>query len=720
MDTPTRRAFDDPSRRIVTGVCPHDCPDTCSWQVAVDRDSGRAVDLRGHPEHPLTRGALCSKVDRYLERTYHPERLQTPLRRSGPKGQGRFEPITWDVALAEIGDRLGRIIERTPAAVLPYSYAGTMGLLQGEAMAQRLFHKVGASELARTICSKAGGVGHTYTTGAAIGMDPLDFAHASLVLIWGSNTLTSNPHLWRYALAARKRGAKIIVIDPVCTRTAKAADEWLPIRPGTDAALALGIMHIVFAEGLEDQSYLAQHTLGADQLRARVREFPPERVAAITGIDRDRIVALAREYATTRAPAIRINYGLQRHRGGGMAVRTLTCLPAIVGAFKVRGGGILLSTSGQFMFDRSQLLGEHLAAAPRPRCFNMSFLGDALSLDPAVRARALLRAEPNDPIPTPEDAGSPVHALIVYNANPVAVNPDQRAVRAGLAREDLLTVVLEHFQTDTADWADYVLPATTQLEHWDLLKPYGHLYLALNRPAIDPLHQALPNSEIFRRIAAALGHDDPEFAQSDRDILREFVNSQQHEVFEGITFDRLLREGFCRLNLPEPYLPFAEGGFLTPSGKCELYSQSMLDAGYDPVPDYTPPLVETSDGEGLTCLSPPAHSFLNSSFVNLERLRKRERTPVVKLHPDDANARGIHEGQRVRLHNRVGEVEVTATIGEDVRPGVVVAPGVWWAKYSPDGCNINQVVPQDQTDMGGGAIFYDVRVEVTPVVVSTE
>ncbi len=716
MDTPTRRrqAFDDHTRhRIVTGVCPHDCPDSCSWQVAVDRQTGQAVNLRGHPEHPVTRGALCTKVDRYLERTYHPDRLKTPLRRNGPKGSGSFEPVSWDIALKEIGSRLGDVLNRHGgAAVLPYSYAGTMGVLQGEAMAQRLFHAIGASKLARTICAEAGVVGHKYTTGATIGMDPLDFARSTMVVIWGSNTLTSNPHLWRPILAARKQGAKVIVIDPVCTRTAKAADLWIPIRPGTDAALALGLMHVIFAEGLEDCSYINDHCIGGEQLRARAREFSPERVAEITGVDRQQIIDLAREYATTTAPAIRINYGLQRHRGGGMAVRTLTCLPAVVGAFKVRGGGILLSTSGQFHFDRSGLLGEQLATTPRPRTFNMNFLGDALSLDPAVRVRALHRPRPNDPTYGPEDAGVPVHALIVYNSNPAAVTPDQRSVRAGLAREDLLTVVLEHFQTDTADYADYVLPATTQLEHWDLLKPYGHLYLALNQPAIEPLFQALPNTEIFRRLAFALGLDDPLFRQGDREILQTFVDSQQHAVFSGITFERLVDEGYCRLNVPEPYLPNAEGGFLTPSGKCELYSQQMADAGYDPVPNYTPPLVDTSDTEGLVCLSPPAHSFLNSSFVNVEKLQKREATPLLHMHPQDAAARNIAEGQKVRVHNRVGAVELTAKLGELVRPGVVMAPGVWWAKLSPDGCNINQIVPQGQTDMGGGAIFYDVRVEV--------
>ncbi|MGB1276697.1 MAG: molybdopterin-containing oxidoreductase family protein, partial [Nannocystaceae bacterium] len=367
----------------------------------------------------------------------------------------------------------------------------------------------------------------------------------------------------------------------------------------------------------------------------------------------------------------------------------------------------------QFQFDKTWLTGESLATRPRPRTFNMSSLGNALASDPSVRARALFRPLPTDPVATAADAGPPVHALIVYNSNPVAVNPDQQAVQAGLAREDLLTVVLEHFQTDTADYADYVLPATTQLEHWDLLKPYGHLYLGLNQPAIAPVGQSLPNTEIFRRLAAQLGHDGPEFRQTDRAILEEFIDRQQHPVFEGISFERLENEGYVRLNVPEPYLPYAEGGFSTPSGKLELYSQQMADAGYDPVPNYTPPRIDTSDTEGLACISPPARSFLNSSFVNIERLAKREKMPFVKLHPDDAAARGIADGQRVRVHNSTGSVLLVASVGDDVMPGVAVAPGVWWAKLSPDGCNINQVVPQGQTDMGGGALFYDVRIEVS-------
>lgn len=723
---------------IVTGVCPHDCPDTCSWQVAVERASGRAIDIWGHADHPVTQGRLCGKVDRYLERTYHRDRLQTPLRRVGAKGSGRFAPVSWESALEEIAQQLARVVANFGAeAVLPYSYAGTMGFLQGEGMAARFFNRLGASKLARTICSEAGFEGYLYTIGATEGTDTEAFAQARLILIWGSNTLTSNLHLWPFVMEARKQGARVIVIDPACTRTAQAADEWLPIRPGTDGALALAMMHVIVAEQLHDVDYIARYTLGFDRLAERLLEWPPERAAEITGVPAERIRQLARDYANTQPAAIRINYGLQRHRGGGMAVRTIACLPALVGAWRRIGGGIQLSTSGYFRhLDRSGLYRPDLAPAghPAPRTINMNRLGDALSLDPARRAAAIYHPRPVDPIPDVSQSGPPVKALIVYNSNPAAVAPDQAAVLAGLRREDLFTVVLEHFQTDTADYADYVLPATTQIEHWDLLKPYGHTHLALNRPAIAALGKALPNSEIFRRLAAAMGFNESCFRESDEEILQTLVEAQRHERFAGITWQRLLQEGFVRLNLPQPNVPFAAGGFPTPSGRCEFYSARMANDGYDPLPTYHPPrwqeLVELNDaGEStnaltslqtglqsltqpLICISPPAHSFLNSTFVNVDRFRQREDQPLLHLHPQDAAQRSISDGDSVVVENEHGCVHLRAHVSEGIIAGTVLAPGVWWAKFSPDGRNINQVTSQDEADMGAGALFYDVLVQV--------
>ncbi len=721
----------DSQVEVVTGVCPHDCPDTCSWQVAVERESGHGVDIWGHPEHPVTQGRLCGKVDRYLERTYHSERLRSPLKRVGPKGSGSFVPVSWEEATADIAAYLQAVIaEHGPEAVQPYSYAGTMGLLQGEGMAGRFFNRMGASQLARTICSEAGFEGYSYTVGKAIGMEMQDYAHARLILIWGSNTLTSNQHLWPFILDARKQGACVIVIDPARTRTARAADEWIPIRPGTDGALALAMMHVIISDGLYDAEYVEHCTHGFDELRERVRQYSAEWAASITGIAAERIRSLAHAYATTRPAAIRVNYGMQRHAGGGMAMRNITCLPALVGAWREQGGGIQLSSSGSFPLDRTKLYHPELRQQPA-RCFNMNRLGDMLSHDPVRLARAHHHPRPVDPIPTPEEAGSPIYALIVYNCNPAAVAPDQSAVIEGLKRDDLLTVVLEQFQTDTADYADYVLPATTQLEHWDILKPYGHLFLALNRPAIAPLGKALPNSEIFRRLAHAMGYNDPCFKQGDEEILEEFVLSQSDPALATVTWETLLEQGFARLNLPQPYLPFAEGNFPTETGKCELYSARMARDGYDPLPAWVPP--ESWSGErgaesrytiripnsefrnSLICISPPAHNFLNSTFVNVERLQAREKEPCLWIHPEDAAERGLATDDVARVWNERGEVRLACHVTGDIMRGTVLAPGVWWSKFSADGRNINQVTSQGEADMGAGALFYDARVWVEPV-----
>lgn len=716
---PTSQPNPHSTTRLITGVCPHDCPDTCAWQVTVDPTTGRALRIHGHPHHPITQGRLCGKVDRYLERVYHPDRLTTPLKRVGAKGEGRFQPVSWDEAMHEIGEHLQQIIAaHGPEAVLPYSYAGTMGVLQGDGMAERFFNRMGASRLARTICSEAGAEGVAYTLGRNMGMATEDFAHAQLILLWGTNTLTSNMHLWPFVQQARKHGARVIVIDPARTRTARAADEWLPIRPGTDGALALAMMHVIITEDLVDHAYVRKATVGFAQLAEHVQQYTPAWAADITGLPAEHIVRLARAYATTRPAAIRLNYGMQRHGGGGMAARTIAALPALVGAWQQQGGGFALSNSGAFWLDKSTIERPDLLAGRQPRTLNMIRLGDALSRERTRLARAHYHLRPVDALPEAAAAGPLVHALIVYNSNPAAIAPDQNAVLAGLRRDDLFTIVLEQFPTDTTDYADYVLPATTQLEHWDILKPYGHHYLALNRPAIAPLGEALPNSEIFRRLAAAMGYNEPCFRQSDIDILREFIASQTHTTMQGITWQRLLDEGFVRLNLPQPYLPFAGGHFPTPSGKCELYSQRMADDGYDPLPTWSPPLwmqqESGADGHSLLLISPPAHNFLNSTFANLERFRRREREPLLWIHADDAAARGISDGDPVLVSNERGQVQLRARLTSDIRPGVVLAPTIWWNKYSPDGGNVNRLTSQQETDMGGSPTFYDVRVQVSP------
>jgi anaerobic selenocysteine-containing dehydrogenase len=689
--------FEIPRDGVVRGACPHDCPDTCAMLVTVE--NGRAVRVAGDPAHPFTQGFLCAKVNRYVERTYHADRLTTPLRRIGAKGSGRFEAIDWDTALDEIAARLGAIAGSAdgPQAILPYSYAGTMGMVQGESMDRRFFHLLGASKLDRTICAMAGTVGMRMTVGANVGADSEGVPESDLVLLWGTNTLTANPHLWPFILRARERGAPIVCIDPIRTRTAMQCDEWIGIRPGTDAALALGMMHVVFAQQLEDRDYLERHTVGHEALRVRAAEWTPARTAQVTGLPEETILSLGMRYGRAKAAFIRVNYGLQRHAGGGMAVRSIACLPAITGHWRRPGGGVQLSTSANFQFDRAAIARPDLG--PATRTINMIRLGDALTL------------------PDAGVGGPPVKALVVYNSNPAAVAPDRNTVLRGLAREDLFTVVLEHFQTDTCDWADIVLPATTQLEHWDLHLAYGHHYVSLNRPSIAPIGEAKPNSEIFRRLAARMGMTHDAMRDDDLTIIRQALASQSPKLC-GITLDELLERGWMRLNVPTPYLPYAEGAFPTPSGKCELESPRMAALGFDALPDYIAPYESPErDPElvkryPLTLISSPAHTFLNTTFANVTSLRRQAREPEVLLHPADAERRGIAVGAMVTVRNDRGAFLAKARVEPSIREGVAWAPSIWWGKLAGDGANANQTTSQRVTDLGEGPVFYDNQVEV--------
>jgi len=681
--------------KVVRAACPHDCPDTCAMLVTVE--DGRAVRVAGDPTHPVTRGTLCTKVANYEQRTHSPDRIQTPLRRAGAKGEGRFERIGWDEALDEIAGRFRALAESEEGAetIMPYSYCGTMGFVQSESMDRRFFHRLGASILDRTICASAGSAGYDATIGARVGTDPERFADARLIILWGTNTITSNVHLWPFILEAKREGARVIAIDPRRTRTADQCDEHVALLPGTDAALALGLMHVIFAENLQDQDYLERHTVGAEELKERAREYTPARVAEICGVEAETIVRLAREYATTRPAVIRLNYGMQRHAGGGMAVRTVTCLPAVTGAWRDAAGGALLSTSSSFPVNRRALERPDLIPAPRPRTLNMSQLGDALT-------------RTDDP---------PVRALYVYNSNPAAVAPDQARVLEGLRRDDLFTVVHEQFMTDTCDYADIVLPATTQLEHFDLHKAYGHLYLTVNEPAIAPLHESKPNTEVFRLLAARLGFEEDCFKDSDEEIARQAIDVE-HPALEGITLELLRERGWMRLNVPETDAPFAEGNFPTASGKCELLSARLEQKGLPAVAEFIPPresrqsAPELARRFPLALISPAAHAFLNSSFANLPKQLRQEKRPFVEINPEDARARRISDGDRVRVSNERGSCELTAVVTTRAREGVVVSPSVWWNKNSPDGANINQLTSQALTDMGGGATFYDALVEI--------
>src|SRR6266536_2552353 len=692
-----RTASSPASRVVVRGACPHDCPDTCALLTTVE--NGRAIKVEGAPDHPTTRGTLCTKVARYLERTYSGERLLHPLRRAGPKGSRRFERITWDEALDTIATRFKAIAASKdgPQAILPYSYAGTMGLLQYGSMDRRFFHKLGASLLDRTICATAGKAGYAATIGASIGTDLEQFENARLILIWGSNPIVSNLHLWSRVQEAKRRGATLIAIDPYRSLTAEKCHRHLALLPGTDAALALGMMHVLIAEDLLDHDYIARHTLGFEALQARVREYPPQRVAQITGLAVEDIVALARDYGTIKPAVIRLNYGMQRHAGGGMAIRTAACLAAMVGAWRDPAGGALLSSSGAYPVDSKALERPDLIWS-HPRTINMSTIGDALR-------------EAKDP---------PVRAIYVYNSNPVAVAPESSKVVAGFAREDLFCVVHDVFLTDTADHADIVLPATTQLEHVDVHSSYGHLYVLANNPAIAPVGEAKPNTEVFRLLAERMGFEEPCFRESDEDIARHaFVAT--HPRAEGLDWETLRQEGWQRLNVPAQFAPFAQGNFPTPSGKCEFYSETLRRQGVDPLPTYTPPRESAASNPvlakrfPLAMISPPARNALNSSFANLPTFLESEKTPHLEIHPDDALARGIASGDKVRVFNERGALVLEARVTDRTRSGVVVALSIWWRKLSPDGTNANMVTGQGLTDLGRAATFYDCLVEVARI-----
>jgi anaerobic selenocysteine-containing dehydrogenase len=677
----------EPNTTVVRGACPHDCPDTCALLTTVE--NGRAIKVQGNPAHPMTDGVLCTKVSKYTERTYHPERILTPLKRVGLKGTGQFEPVSWAEALDDIAARLKTIAAHDPQAIVPYSYAGTMGLVQGESIAARFFHKLGASLLDRTICASAGAEGLTYTLGGKVGMKVQHFAESQLILIWGSNSIGSNLHFWRIAQEAKRNGARLVCIDPRKSETADKCHEHIALLPGTDAALALAIVHELIVHGWLDQEYIDSYTLGWDALRERALQWPPERAAQVCGVPVEQIVRLARDWGTTVPAAIRLNYGMQRVRGGGNAVRAIACLPALTGAWRHRAGGLLMSSSGHFPVRRAALQRPDLLGDRRPRTLNMSTIGDDLLRE------------------TSAEFGPRVEALVVYNSNPVAVAPDSSKVVQGFAREDLFTVVLEHFQTDTADYADYILPATTQIEHWDIHTTYGHTDVLLNRPAIAPVDQARTNTDIFRALAERMGFDDPCFSDTDEQLCRMAIGDDQD-------FAVLLENGFA--SLPVPEAPFAQGGFPTPSGKCEFFSQRLADQGLDGLPDHLPNY-ETSGSDArypLAMISPPARNFLNSTFVNVKSLRDIESEPLLEIHPQDASERGIADGAVIEVFNDRGRYQCKARISARARPGVVNGLGIWWRKLGLNGTNVNELTSQKLTDLGRAPVFYDCLVEVKP------
>lgn len=685
----------------VRGACPLDCPDTCTWQVTVE--DGRAVSLRGDKEHPFTHGALCGKVNRYLDAVYGPDRLLHPLRRVGAKGEGRFERITTDEAieLAAAGLR-GAVDRHGPESVLPYYYAGTMGKIQGWTMGPRLFAALGASRLETTICAAAAETALGATLGGSVGIDPEDLPRARLVLLWGINVLSTNVHLWRYVLEARERGARIVTIDPLRTDTAARSDEHVALLPGTDAALALGLMRSVLDAGAEDRDWLERHTVGWPELERRLAEWPVERAAAVCGLPEATVRELGERLAVSRPTAIRIGLGLQRHGGAAAAIRAVCAIPAVTGDWRHPGGGVLALTSGQVPIDTRRVAFPRDLPMPPARSVNMSRLGEALTrLD--------------DP---------PVAALVVFDANPAAAAPNHLRVREGLAREDLFTVVIEHRLTDTADYADVVLPATMQPEHADLHTAYGHHYVAWNEPALEPPGECLPNTEIFRRLAAALGLDHPRLRDGDLELARQLLDTPGFRAL-GITLELLRERGFVRAApFPSGTAPFADGGFPTASGKVELRAPRLERLGADPLVGYVPPHEAADAGLAarypLVLIAPASRFYVNSTFASLAWHRAKTGPPRVHLHPEDAAARGVESGDEVRVFNDRGEFRAAAVVDAAARPGVAFTYKTQWAKLSPGGVNVNATTPERDTDLGGGPTFHDNRVEVEAVRVSRE
>jgi anaerobic selenocysteine-containing dehydrogenase len=688
----------EPVERQIRGACPLDCPDTCSWIVTVK--NGEPVALRGDPAHPYTRGSLCNKVADYLTYVRSSLRVLYPMRRTGPKGGNEFTRISWDEALERIAAELSDVIAKHGAeAIWPYAGSGSMGLIQGiYGAGRRLWNVLGASRAVYTMCTIAGGFGTGYTLGDnRVGMDPETLRFSKLIVLWGANVLSTHPHLWRPILEARKNGASIVSIDPIRTRTAGASDWHLAPMPGTDAALALGLLHVVLNEGKEDRQFIGERTVGWQAFRQRILDFSPSRAAAITGLPAESIVALGRRLAETRPTGIRIGIGLQRHGGGGMAVRTITCIPGVTGDWRYPGGGVFYDTRGFFGVNWAALSRDDLR--PRQtRVLDMKRLGEVLL----------------------EFDNPPVRALFVYASNPAASVPHQTKVLCGLSRNDLFTVVVEHCMTDTARYADIILPATMAIEHRDLLIAYGHLYLAWNEPAAPPPGECLPATEMFRRLARTMGLEMPALYDSDETIARQLLDSG-HPSLAGITFEELKARGWMRLHYPDPFLSFA-AGFPTQSGKLEFVSDRMAQSGLDPVAGYTPAHETSQHGTALAqeyplaLVTPADHYFLNSIFANVPRQQRRSGATTLLIHPNDAAPRRITAGDEVRVANTRGAFFAIADVSDRIRPGVVASTKGRWPGGSKEGTTINATVDERDSDMGGGAVYHDNCVRVDKVV----
>lgn len=678
---------------VFPAVCPLDCPDTCG--LLLHKENGRIVKVTGNPDHPITQGAICNKVRNMTERVYHPDRVLYPMKRTGPKGEGRFERITWDEAVTEITQRFRDIIaEHGSEAILPYSFYGNMGILSVDGMDRRFLNALGTSRLDQTICNSAGGAGWKYTMGFGGGTTPEDTEYADLILVWGGNIISTNMHQVVIAERARKRGAKVVVIDVHRNRTGQWADWFIPLYPGTDTALALGMMHILFRDGLTDNDFMAKYTVGHEELREHVKAYTPARVSQITGIPEEDIEKLARMYGEAEAAYIHIGNGLQHHDNGGMNIRSIACLPALTGHWLKQGGGAAKSNGGYNAMNSEALERPDLRPNPEARSINMNRIGEALAM-----------------------TEQPIKALLVYCSNPLVVAPDTARVQAGFAREDLFTVVHDLFMTDTAKYADILLPATSSFESTDLFGSYWHQYVQIQEPVIPAQGESKSNVELFSLLGRAMSFDEEAFSQTEEQMIEAALDYPDNPYLNGVTLESLKEQRFVKLDMTpkQHYLDRLP----TPSGKIELYSEAMKQAGLPPLPEYVP-LKEGYDGERrpaagesfpLMFISPPNHNFLNSTFANVEKHQKLEKEPVLQIHPEDAAARGITDGDPVCVYNERGRYELKAVVTDKMLPGTVISQGLWWAK---DGRRqrANALTPDRLADMGGGATFFSTTVEV--------
>jgi anaerobic selenocysteine-containing dehydrogenase len=690
------------------GACPHDCPDGCA--MLYKTEDKKLISVKGNPHHPFTQGRLCVKVKDYEKHHYNPDRVLHPLRRSGPKGSGKFEQISWDEALDEIHARWQTIIaEQGAEAILPYGYAGNMGLLNGMAAGDAFFNKLGTSIGEKTFCASSILTAQLMTVGPTLGTDPESFVHAKFIIIWGANTLSTNSHLWPFILEAKKNGAKLVVIDPYRSRTAAQADWHISPQPGTDGALALALINTIIEDDLLDQDYVDQYTTGVEDLRASAAEFTAEKAEKITGIKAEEIKRLAHEYAMSQPSVIRVGVGAERYPGGGQAMRAVDCLPALVGAWRYVGGGLLqMPVFVPVCFDllsRPDWIGEST------RVVNLAQLAEVLDinaeLDPGIRS------------------------LFVWNANPLSQAPNSNKIKEGLQREDLFTVVSEQFITDTARYADIVLPATMNAEHNDILTSWGHFYIALNQKAIDAPGETVSNFELFQMLARRFGFDDRRFTASDMELLSESLDWDS-PMLAGSSFDTLLENGFIRVSTPakDEYAPHADGNFPTPSGKCEFRSAMAEQAGFvapllrqgladrqcgqgiDSVPHYIPNVIKQTEDYPLHLNTPKSHAFLNSEYANEDHKLRSQGEQFVMINPVDADARNIGNGDTARIFNMLGEFTADARVSEDVSSGCAVATFGYWASLNQKGGAANSLTNSGAAGFAGTPHYYDTTVQI--------